>query len=86
MERFWRTLREGLLALSMGELSLEALNRRLRAFVDRWGEAALRDVVVAVIGPTTAAAARALDVRVDVMPDVPSMPALARALAAPRSR
>jgi hypothetical protein len=36
MERFWRTLREGLLAFCTGELSLEELNRRLRAFVDRY--------------------------------------------------
>jgi putative transposase len=36
MERFWRTLREGLLAFCTGEMSLEELNRRLRAFVDRY--------------------------------------------------
>jgi len=36
MERFWRTLREGLLAFCTGEISLEELNRRLRAFVDRY--------------------------------------------------
>jgi putative transposase len=36
MERFWRTLREGLLVFCTGELSLEELNRRLRAFVDRY--------------------------------------------------
>jgi uroporphyrinogen-III synthase len=58
----------------------------LRAFVDRWGAAALADRVVAVIGPTTAAAARALGVRVDVMPEVPSMAALVRSLAAYRQR
>jgi uroporphyrinogen III methyltransferase / synthase len=57
----------------------------LRAFVERWGAAALADAVLAVIGPTTAAAARALGVRVDVMPDVPSMPALVEALAAHRA-
>jgi uroporphyrinogen-III synthase len=57
----------------------------LRAFVARWGVAPLAAAVVAIIGPTTAAAARALGVRVDVMPDAPSMPALARALAAHRA-
>jgi transposase InsO family protein len=36
MERFWRTLREGLLAFCTGDMSLEELNRRLRAFVDRY--------------------------------------------------
>jgi uroporphyrinogen III methyltransferase / synthase len=57
----------------------------LRAFVARWGTAPLASAVVAVIGPTTAAAARDLGVRVDVMPEIPSMPALARALAAHRA-
>lgn len=33
MERFWRTLRESLLVFCTGELSLQELNRRLRAFV-----------------------------------------------------
>jgi putative transposase len=36
MERFWRTLREGLLVFCKGEMSLEELNKRLRAFVDRY--------------------------------------------------
>jgi putative transposase len=36
MERFWRTLREGVLAFCTGDMSLEELNRRLRAFVDRY--------------------------------------------------
>jgi hypothetical protein len=36
MERFWRTLREGLLVFCKGELSLDELNKRLRAFVDRY--------------------------------------------------
>jgi putative transposase len=36
MERFWRTLREGLLAFCTEEMSLAELNRRLRAFVDRY--------------------------------------------------
>jgi putative transposase len=36
MERFWRTLREGLLAFCKGEMSLAELNRRLRAFVERY--------------------------------------------------
>jgi uroporphyrinogen III methyltransferase/synthase len=57
----------------------------LRAFVARWGTAPLTSAVVAVIGPTTAAAAHELGVRVDVMPETPSMPALARALAARRA-
>jgi uroporphyrinogen III methyltransferase / synthase len=56
----------------------------LRALVERWGAAPLAAAVVAVIGPTTADVARALGVRVDVMPSVPNMPALARALAAHR--
>jgi uroporphyrinogen III methyltransferase/synthase len=59
----------------------------LRAFVARSGAAAaLAGVVVAVIGPTTAAAARELGVRVDAMPDAPSMPALVEALAHARAR
>jgi uroporphyrinogen III methyltransferase/synthase len=53
----------------------------LKAFVARWGAPALAGAVVAVIGPTTAAAARALGVRVDAMPEAPSMTALAAALA-----
>lgn len=57
----------------------------LRAFADRWGAAALAPAVVAVIGPTTAAAARELGVRVDATPTTPSMPALARALADART-
>jgi uroporphyrinogen-III synthase len=57
----------------------------LRAFCARWGAAALARAAVAVIGPTTAAAARELGVRVDAMPDAPSMPALAAALAAHRA-
>jgi transposase InsO family protein len=36
MERFWRTLREGLLAFCTAEMSLQELNGRLRAFVDRY--------------------------------------------------
>jgi uroporphyrinogen-III synthase len=56
----------------------------LRAFVDRWGAAALAGAVVAVIGPTTAAAARELGVRVDATPPAPNMPALARAVAEAR--
>jgi uroporphyrinogen-III synthase len=58
----------------------------LRAFVARWSAAALRHATVAVIGPTTADAARALDVHVDLTPPTPSMPALAAALAAHRSQ
>lgn len=34
MERFWRTLREGLLDFCQGEMSLSELNTRLRAFVE----------------------------------------------------
>jgi uroporphyrinogen-III synthase len=56
----------------------------LRAFCARWGADALAGATVAVIGPTTAAAAAELGVRVDAMPDVPSMQALAAALAARR--
>ncbi|HVU50897.1 MAG TPA: uroporphyrinogen-III synthase [Polyangia bacterium] len=58
----------------------------LEAFVARWGADALARAVVAVIGPTTAAAARRLGVRVDAMPAAPSMPALAAALAGHRAR
>ncbi|HVX97304.1 MAG TPA: uroporphyrinogen-III synthase [Polyangia bacterium] len=58
----------------------------LRAFVARWSAAALSHATVGVIGPTTADAARALGVHVDVTPAVPSMPALAAALAAYRGR
>jgi transposase InsO family protein len=39
MERFWRTLRAGLLAFCTGEMSLAELNKRLRAFVDRYHRA-----------------------------------------------
>jgi uroporphyrinogen III methyltransferase/synthase len=58
----------------------------LRAFVARWSAAALAHSTVAVIGPTTADTARALGVHIDVMPPIPSMPALAAALAAYRSQ
>ena len=58
----------------------------LKAFVARWGAGALAPAAVAVIGPTTPAAARELGVRVDAMPDAPSMPALAAALAAHRAK
>jgi uroporphyrinogen III methyltransferase/synthase len=56
----------------------------LRAFVDRWGTGPLARAVVAVIGPTTSAAAAELGVRVDVMPAVPSMTALVEGLVAHR--
>jgi putative transposase len=36
MERFWRTLREGLLDFCKGEMTLDELNARLRNFVDRY--------------------------------------------------
>jgi uroporphyrinogen-III synthase len=58
----------------------------LRAFCARWGAQALVRAAVAVIGPTTAAAARELGVRVDAMPEAPSMAALAASLAAYRAR
>lgn len=54
----------------------------LRAFAGAHGGASLAPAVVAVIGPTTAQAAAALGVRVDVMPPVPSVPALIQALIA----
>jgi uroporphyrinogen-III synthase len=56
----------------------------LRAFVDRWGVAALEPPVVAVIGPTTSAAARDLGVRVDVIPVAPNVAALVDGLVAHR--
>jgi len=34
MERFWRTLRAGLLCFCKGQMSLEELNKRLKAFVE----------------------------------------------------
>ena len=58
----------------------------LRAFCARWGARALDGAVVAVIGPTTAEAARIAGVRVDAMPATPSMAALAGALADHRAR
>jgi uroporphyrinogen-III synthase len=58
----------------------------LRAFVARWGKGALAAAAaVAVIGPTTADAARELSVRVDVMPSTPSMAALVEGLSAHRA-
>jgi uroporphyrinogen III methyltransferase / synthase len=57
----------------------------LKALVARWGPGALASTAVAVIGPTTAAAARELGVRVDAMPESPSMASLAAALAAHRA-
>jgi putative transposase len=36
MERFWRTLREQMLVFHTGETTLEELNRRLRAFLDKY--------------------------------------------------
>ena len=53
----------------------------LRAFVEAHGPDALAGKVVAVIGPTTGAAATALGVAVDVVPATPSVAALAEAIA-----
>ncbi|HEY4185700.1 MAG TPA: uroporphyrinogen-III synthase [Polyangia bacterium] len=53
----------------------------LRAFVTARGTAALDGKVVAVIGPTTAAAARAAGVAIGVMAAQPSVTALVAALA-----
>jgi uroporphyrinogen III methyltransferase/synthase len=52
----------------------------LRAFVEGRGRQALAGAKVAVIGPTTAAEAAALDVAVDAMPATPSIAALVQAL------
>jgi uroporphyrinogen III methyltransferase/synthase len=52
----------------------------LRAFVERLGARRLAEARVAVIGPTTAAAAAVLGVRVDAMPSNPSVPALVQSL------
>lgn len=58
----------------------------LRAFVTARGLAALAGKVVAVIGPTTAQAARDAGVSVDVMARTPSVAALVAALGAARAR
>jgi uroporphyrinogen III methyltransferase/synthase len=58
----------------------------LRAFVERLGGARLHGALVAVIGPTTAAAAAALGVRVDAMPPNPSVVALVQSLIDLRKR
>ncbi len=58
----------------------------LRAFVERLGGGRLAEARVAVIGPTTAAAAAALDVRVDAMPPNPSVAALVQCLIDLRKR
>jgi uroporphyrinogen-III synthase len=52
----------------------------LRAFVAGRGLDSLAQAQVAVIGPTTAAEAAALGVRVDAMPATPSVAALVQAL------
>jgi uroporphyrinogen III methyltransferase/synthase len=54
----------------------------LRAFVDAFGVAALAGTVVAVIGPTTEAAAQAAGVAVTVVAPSPSVSALVAALCA----
>jgi uroporphyrinogen-III synthase len=58
----------------------------LRAFVSARGAAALDGKIVAVIGPTTEAAARAAGVAVDVMPPTPSVAGLVAALVSYRRR
>jgi len=58
----------------------------LRAFVRAQGRERLGPAVVAAIGPTTADAAAALGVRVDVVPPSPSMRALVEALVVFRQR
>jgi uroporphyrinogen III methyltransferase/synthase len=58
----------------------------LRAFVERLGGGRLAEARVAVIGPTTAAVAAALDVRVDAMPPSPSVVALVQSLIDLRKR
>jgi len=58
----------------------------LRAFVEGLGARALVAALVAVIGPTTAAEASALGVRVDAMPATPSVAALVQALVDLRQR
>ena len=58
----------------------------LRAFVERLGGARLAEARVAVIGPTTTAAAAALGVRVDAMPPNASSPALVQSLIDLRER
>ena len=58
----------------------------LRAFAAARGAAALQGKVVAVIGPTTAEAARAAGVTVDVMAPSPSVAALVQALVRHRMR
>lgn len=56
----------------------------LRAFIEQFGTAPLSSAVVAVIGPTTEAAARRAGVTVDVVASAPSVAALVSALCAYR--
>ena len=58
----------------------------LRAFVAARGAASLQGKLVAVIGPTTAEAARAAGVAVDVVAPAPSVGALVQAIADHRMR
>lgn len=58
--------------------------RTLACFIEMWGPRArlmLASAVVAVVGPVAAEQARALDVRVDVVPEVASSEALVGAVA-----
>ncbi|MHB1004828.1 MAG: uroporphyrinogen-III synthase [Chloroflexota bacterium] len=51
------------------------------AMLGQSGAACLRELAIACIGPVTAATARELGLRVDVVPEEHTLPALARALA-----
>lgn len=62
------------------DVAIFASPSAVQAFVTRCGASCLQPMIVEVIGPTTAAAARALGVRVDVVADQPSPEALVTAL------
>jgi len=57
----------------------------LRAFVERLGGGRLAEARVAVIGPTTAATAAVLGVRVDAMPSNPNVASLVQCLSERRA-